>query len=1662
MSINIDELSVKITSDADKATGGVDGLVSSLESLKGAVNGVQKLSTTAKQIEAIATAVNKIGSGTGAKIKELANGLKALSSVGNIGNISTSLNRVAEAVNKFQTTDTSAITKLGNSLQSLSTLSLPNLSSVGTGLKNITTAVNSLGTVSDSKLEQTANAIEKIAEASKSFSGVSNNAFSSVARTLNSIPKITSNLNDENVEAFANACKRVSDAVKPLTSELNSVSPAVATLMLRLTSASNVEDSAKRATNLLEDAVASLKAELIALVPGFGTVLSVAKTVTETFQKIVRGIKSVINAIKNVWNVIKNVFNKIKEILGKIGSVIGKIGSAFYNSFAGVAKAAGRVISSIFEKVTTLFGGVKNNGLIGNFTDLYNYAKAFYSSLTNITTTLYNLTKSSGDYEEMMNMYAVAMGNAAEAGVEYANVVQDAVGINAADWMENEAIFMNIVHGYGVASDRAATISQQLTQIGYDLSSIWNEDVATAMEKLQSGIAGEIEPLRRWGVDLSQTRLEQEALTLGINESVSSMTQAEKAQLRYIAIFNQVSEQGVLGDMAKTINSSANQMRVFAAQIELVGRSIGNVFIPIINQVLPYIIALAKAVRSVVDSIAGFFGYTLPTVGDFSVGSIGDTIGDLTDDTQDLADATGSAAESAEDYKNTILGIDELNVLNDTTTSGSGGSGGSSGGSGGGSGSGWDFDIPTYNFLEKLLDQGTDNILKNLTKLDEFNWVGLRTKIHTAMTKIAKSFNKVIEEVPWETIGNFGAEAFNTFNQALNTFWYETNKLGSDGLTTWQRLGRGVSKGVKQFVSAVDWTAVGMQFKYKMHSVLDMLSEAVTEFSKKGANGINGFEAVGVAIANYLEAAFSYDKQGKSIFKKAAVALSTTIKGIATSTYTAITELNNSLDKNGRNWFQKTGESLGEALASVFSDKELFSKATKSLTSLIGDENKGVLGGISSAVNAMAKKDSITGLSSWEALGQNVASGVESIFSATNFKAAASALSTAFKGVLSAFKTTLAELNSANYFRSVGSTIADMLVGAFSEGGLFNEASKAIGEALTSSLQLLDGSIASMNAVDYSSGLNGWQQFGRGIANAFNNIFTDENVNSIIGSLDGMATGIVTALEESLGNKEVHTKITSIATSLAKSFAKVISSDEVQEMIGNALRSLAQTMSQIITSDEVQGVLKTAWSSILDSLEAVLRENHPMLEWVYKVSEGASQNFTIVTATGKYLWDSVTGSGDTTQGTANTYVPYTTKEAQTADAMSWLAKSAESQEGLTKVIENSYKKQAWNPLSADYNPFAVGTNFTTKKTSTTTTSTNTNSIASTSGTLSLRAEIAPGTGMLAVQKIKSLFKKNPVDITTNNTDATSTGRVIYNNVQKTASKNTVKLTSEDNTKPKSFLESLQDKINAYKTPVSIGAKSNGDAHSFVNSLQDHINATNRADYIPRVGAKSNGDGYGFINSLQGYITTANNRGFKPGVGAKSNGDGRDFINSLQGYVTAENDKGYKPRVGAKSNGDGQGYINSLQSDVNGYKVDIAANVTGLSKSIQDELSSHLAKFTITSKSGTIVDYGAASLNLHWDANGGFEKAGQMFIAREAGPELVGTIGRRTAVVNNEQIVASVARGVESANAEEAALLREQNKLLRAILAKDSTVTVSTSQIVNGLNRASRRTGTVSV
>ena len=94
------------------------------------------------------------------------------------------------------------------------------------------------------------------------------------------------------------------------------------------------------------------------------------------------------------------------------------------------------------------------------------------------------------------------------------------------------------------------------------------------------------------------------------------------------------------------------------------------------------------------------------------------------------------------------------------------------------------------------------------------------------------------------------------------------------------------------------------------------------------------------------------------------------------------------------------------------------------------------------------------------------------------------------------------------------------------------------------------------------------------------------------------------------------------------------------------------------------------------------------------------------------------------------------------------------------------------------------------------------------------------------------------------------------------------------------------------------------------------------------------------------------------------------------------------------------------------------------------------------------------------AEGGFPATGQMFIAREAGPEMVGTIGNKSAVVNNEQIIAGISEGVADANSEQNALLREQNNLLRKLLEKDTVVNavVGANDIIGGIQKKNRRDG----
>lgn len=320
-----------------------------------------------------------------------------------------------------------------------------------------------------------------------------------------------------------------------------------------------------------------------------------------------------------------------------------------------------------------------------------------------------NAIGKSSEYIETLNLFTVSLGQYAEEAYNYAQKVSEVMGIDPAEWMQNLSVLNTIISGFGVAGDKAAFMSKNLTQLTYDLQSSYGEALGTTTaqmaQKVQSAIAGELEPLRRLGYDLSVARLQEEALSLGITKRVSAMNQAEKSQLRYYAMMTQVTE--LQGDMGRTLEQPANMLRILRAQLEQAARAIGNLFIPVLTKVLPIAIALASALRQIIGAIAELFGVTIQDP------EWGSSFGNAASGSGDIADNMDSAAGSAKELKRYLAGFDELNVLPDQNQGGSGSGAGVGGGDLG-------LDLPGYDFLKNAVTTQIDEWKKKLEPLVSF------------------------------------------------------------------------------------------------------------------------------------------------------------------------------------------------------------------------------------------------------------------------------------------------------------------------------------------------------------------------------------------------------------------------------------------------------------------------------------------------------------------------------------------------------------------------------------------------------------------------------------------------------------------------------------------------------------------------------------------------------------------------------------------------------------------------------------------------------------------------------------------------------------------------------------------------------------------------------
>ena len=394
---------------------------------------------------------------------------------------------------------------------------------------------------------------------------------------------------------------------------------------------------------------------------------------------------------------VKNAQKSINSLIGTLDKL--KKATAGGCGLGAVSKELGKM-----NNVNIKFSSSAGNSA-KSLSNLGIKAAAAVYSLKKVTDVVGSWITKSNDYVENLNLFTVSMGEYASSAQQYAEQVGDVLGIDPSTWMRNQGVFMTLGTGFGVAADRAATMSQQLTQLGYDISSFFNVSVEDAMQKLQSGISGELEPLRRLGYDLSQAKLEATALSLGIDKAVSSMTQAEKAELRYYAIMTQVTT--AQGDMARTLDAPANQLRIMKAQLEQAARALGNIFIPALNAVLPYAIAAVKVIRLLANAIANLVGFTLPEV-DYS---------GVTGGASDASDTLNEATDSAKKFKKMLLGIDELNVMSDKD---SGSSDDSS------TGGGFNFELPTYDFIGEATNSKINEVVEKMKE-----WLGITGEINS-------------------------------------------------------------------------------------------------------------------------------------------------------------------------------------------------------------------------------------------------------------------------------------------------------------------------------------------------------------------------------------------------------------------------------------------------------------------------------------------------------------------------------------------------------------------------------------------------------------------------------------------------------------------------------------------------------------------------------------------------------------------------------------------------------------------------------------------------------------------------------------------------------------------------------------------------------------------
>lgn len=585
--------------------------------------------------------------------------------------------------------------------------------------------------------------------------------------------------------------------------------------------------------------------------------LSPISSISDSSIKSLRGVSSAINSIAKIPNITKKLDSKT---LDDFAEVCKKVASAI-SPLASKLDKVGRSFSSLPSKIksavnsTTRFSSAnqKESTSLSSLASQLEAIKkraAQLVSLKAIATYLANAVTKFNDFYEATDLFNNAMGELSGQATELINKMESLLGIDPTEAMTNIATIQSLATSFGLASDKAYILSKNLTQLAYDESSYWNKDTATTFTAIASAISGELEPIRRLGVDLSQARLQQELLALGFNKQVSSLSQADKAVLRYIAIMKQTTN--IQGNLAQTISSPANMVRILKSEISQLAKAVGQLLYPAFKAILPVLIAAVDLIKEFVVSLASVFGQKIEFT-DFS--KTQKDIGGMANAMDDTADATKSAAKAAKDY---TMGFDELNIIDPSQNSGSSGSGGGATGNLLG-----DVDLSQYDMFKDYAGSAVDEIKAKLKSLDSFQ---IGTKIGEQLNKLMGMIYDAIHSVDWASLGAVFADGINGLVNSVD--WDLFGRLLADRfIIEFELLGGFLSRldwtsvlnafidgfsgffhELSDWIATVDWTGVGKQLTDKLSDAfqnveIEKLARVLFNFITDSINAVADFLA---------------------------------------------------------------------------------------------------------------------------------------------------------------------------------------------------------------------------------------------------------------------------------------------------------------------------------------------------------------------------------------------------------------------------------------------------------------------------------------------------------------------------------------------------------------------------------------------------------------------------------------------------------------------------------------------------------------------------------------------------------------------------------------------------------------------------------------------------